>query len=121
VGTIPQIHLADEHTPDPRTISHHMGAALEASCETLLTLQLLASGDGTKPADPSAFQLQVAQATESLRRSIGELRMAYEDHAGVLTLGFVVSAPNVTKPRPRRKLSLKTAPNSVDSGLDPAG
>lgn len=68
----------------------HIQAAVEASCDALLALQLIRARIGTR-AD-AGVEPELSQAIVSVRQTIEELRSAYGDDAGVLTLGFVVGA-----------------------------
>lgn len=123
VGTIPRIHSVDPPSAESRATPEHIQAALEASCEALLTLELMRVGVGTAAGVPDGLQTHLVQATKSLRRAIAELRMARRDDAGVLTLGFVVGAGRGFK-RHRRKppgeISVKPAANGIDRRLDTA-
>jgi hypothetical protein len=128
LGTIPQIHVPDQQPPalgpvssqDLRTSADHIAAALEATCETLITLQLLSMAELAIAAGANDVQAQLLQASESLRRAIAELRMLRDDQPGVLTMGFVVESKRGFRRRPRRERSLKPPPNRIDRGLDPA-
>jgi hypothetical protein len=71
-------------SPDPQ--AHHIEAALEASCETLVALELMraAARDG----DPISNQAR--HAIKSLRRAITELRSSSEEPVSALAYGFVL-------------------------------
>jgi hypothetical protein len=72
----------------PQT-SDHLEAALEASCDTLVTLQLIRSRGGD---DVGGAEGHVTRAIRSLRRAIAELRLAGAQDANALALGFVANS-----------------------------
>jgi hypothetical protein len=82
---------------------------LETSCDALMMLQSMDRGHGATD-NPQAYQ-HLLLATESLRSTIAELRLARDEEASVVGLGFVVrgdarhlpSRPRVSaQARPRR-------------------
>ena len=71
---------------DPRVTSDHLEAALEASCDTLIALQMiraLAHGQGL-------LERHATQAIKSLQCAIAELRNVREAEASALAFGFVL-------------------------------
>lgn len=70
------------------TVPHarHIEAALEASCETLVTLTLIS----TATREDERLRDQSDRAINSLRRVIAELRKASTEPASVLSYGFVL-------------------------------
>lgn len=76
-------------------MSDHIRAATEASCEALLAIELLEAADG--PDRSIQDRLHLSQAAASLRQAIAELRLAYSDPPGVLTLGFVIGPSESTR------------------------
>jgi len=65
----------------------HIEAALEASCDTLVALEVivaLASCD-------RRGKEQATRAIKSLQRAISELRLAYDEHVSPLARGFVIA------------------------------
>jgi hypothetical protein len=63
-------------------------AALESSCDVLMTLQSIEhsvhAGENSTP------HVHLARAIDGLRRTISELRLAREEEASIVGLGFVV-------------------------------
>jgi hypothetical protein len=67
----------------------HLKAALEASCETLVALQVIEAA----PVDDDGLKRHTARAIRSLRRAIEELRTERAERASALAFGFVVAPP----------------------------
>jgi hypothetical protein len=72
----------DNQSLDPDTLQ----SALEASCDALMTLQSL--DRGTR--EPSPALGHVAQAIDSLRFAIEQLRLARDEDSSIVGMGFVV-------------------------------
>lgn len=74
----------------PLSSPDHLEAAIEASCETLVALQLI----GETAADQEGVGAQTRRAIRSLRRAIDELRTERAERASAVAFGFVVGAPS---------------------------
>ena len=68
------------------TSASHVEAALEASCETLVTLELIETNAG----GDERLGAQARLAIEQLRRAIAELREACDEPSNALGYGFVL-------------------------------
>jgi len=77
--------------PDPGTVSDHLDAALEASCDTLVVLQSIRALGAD---DVGGGEGQLTRAIKSLRRAIAELRKARREQPAALALGFVMDTPS---------------------------
>jgi hypothetical protein len=81
--------------PDPHE-SHmpvdHYEAALEASCDTLITLRLIRASATGPSAEVGGIDGQIARAIRSQRRAIAELRLAKTEPGETPILGFVLGA-----------------------------
>jgi hypothetical protein len=84
--------------------------ALEASCDALMVLQSIEPEDtGHGAAGPAATR-HLHHAIDSLRSAIAQLRMARDENASLVGLGFVLrddcrhmpGAPTHRQVRPRR-------------------
>ena len=64
----------------------HLEAAIEASCETLVTLQMIREA----APDDDGLRSQTRRAIGSLRRAISELRTERAERASAVAYGFVV-------------------------------
>jgi hypothetical protein len=73
----------------------HLEAALEASCEALVGLQL------TRQVGGEAVKAQADQAIDSLRRAIVELRAARGEDQSALAHGFVTGESTEGSSGPR--------------------
>lgn len=67
----------------------HYEAALEASCATLIALQLVSAMPAGSPAEVAALKDQITRAITSQRRAIAELRLA---RSNAPVIGFVLPA-----------------------------
>ncbi len=77
------------HDPRHLPASDHLYAALEASYDTLICLQMIRA----LAPDERRVERQVTQAIESLRRAIAEiaeLREAQQERQTAVTCGFVI-------------------------------
>jgi hypothetical protein len=94
----------------PHSVDHFQ-AALEASCEALVELELGCSqrnGAGEPRPQPAA------EAIELLRRAIGELRtLTGGEGVSVLALGFVMSADQVREESRRRREAQSSRPRTA--------
>jgi hypothetical protein len=88
----------------PDSPPDHVEAALEASCDTLVVLQLLRALGAD---DISGAEGQATQAIRSLRAAIAELRAAQELRGSGIAAGFVVATD-----RPPRTAMPDVAPQS---------
>jgi len=79
-------------SPATPTALEHFEAALEASCETLITLQLMRALVIEPPDDMGRLEAQTNRAIKSLRRAIAELRLAHGDGPNLLPVGFVLGS-----------------------------
>ncbi len=88
-------------------------AALEASCGALVTLESINSEGGDGSDDPDGLRTHVGMAIRSLRNVIEELRLAQNNGACALAIGFVLNAngrvphfdplrPDPAQSKPRR-------------------
>jgi hypothetical protein len=64
----------------------HLEAAIEASCETLVALQVISDA----APDDDGLESQTRRAIGSLRRAISELRTERAERASAVAFGFVV-------------------------------
>ena len=78
--------------------------ALEATCDALMTLESIAVTLGDGGGEPGV-PVSVSQAIASLRRAIGDLRLARGADESVLALGFVVDTSPGRHPDRTRRLS----------------
>ncbi len=82
--------------PEPRSAADHFEGALEASCDTLIALQLIralvagAGGVEGEIARRVTVEGEIARAIGSLRLAIAELRLARREEQSALTVGFVL-------------------------------
>jgi hypothetical protein len=80
-------------------------AALEASCGALVTLESIPSDAVDGSDDPDGMRGHVGLAIRSLRGAIEELRLAQNNGAYALAIGFVLQgngrAPGDVAPPPR--------------------
>lgn len=81
--------------------SFDVETALEASCGVLMALEAMRSHPDASAAEFVSLQARLAQAIESLRRVIAQLRMARSDAVVPTTLGFVTAAPVPRRPQKR--------------------
>lgn len=79
----------------------HLQNALEASCASLVTFQLVCDLEAKPAFDVRRGQERAAQAIESLRQAISELRMAQSEDPSALALGFVASEDTSSRRRER--------------------
>jgi hypothetical protein len=79
------------HPYDQRPARDQVETALEASCGLLMTLETIRNHAGDSAAEFANAQALLAQAIESLREAITEVRMARG--AGPIALGFVAEPP----------------------------
>jgi hypothetical protein len=101
------MHLPTSDPPDSRTSADHVEAALEASCDTLVALQVMSAFGADKI--PGA-EGQTALAISSLRLAIAELRAAQQRRGSGIAAGFVLAARDpsdgdaspLAQSRPRR-------------------
>ena len=93
----------------------HIQAALEATCDALLALQVVRARAGARA--EADVEPELSQAIDAVREAIGELRSACPGDASVMTLGFVVGARRRIK-RSRHKSSVEPMPDGIDRGLD---
>jgi hypothetical protein len=79
-------------------------AALEASCGALVTLESIDPDAPDELEDPAGMRAHVGQAIRSLRHTIEELRLAQNNGACALAIGFVLNgngrAPSGVEPPP---------------------
>jgi hypothetical protein len=68
----------------------HVEAALEASCESLITLQLMRALVIEPPEEIGRLEAQTNRAIKSLRRAMAELRLACGEQPNMLPVGFVL-------------------------------
>ncbi len=85
------------HRFDSRTALDHYEAALEASCDALITLQLISASTASSCAEGEQLQGETPRALKpphrtikALRHAIEELRLAQNVARNALALGFVV-------------------------------
>jgi hypothetical protein len=86
------IPLAMTNPPPAHTTVDHYEAALEASCDTLITLQLLHASAEEASTPVAEVERHISRAIRSLRHAITELRLAHGERRNMLTMGFVVEA-----------------------------
>jgi hypothetical protein len=77
---------------DCKPTSDHVETALDASCGTLIALESIRARMTDAAVDLRSLQELITEATESLTRAIGELRLAREERASALAHGFVLRA-----------------------------
>lgn len=96
---------------ESRTEGDHYEAALEASCDALMTLQSLCAAMTQPVAELGGSDNELARAIHSLRRAIAELRMARPGRSGSVVDAFVLApdapgspatGPTVGQSKPRR-------------------
>jgi hypothetical protein len=79
-------------------------AALEASCGALVTLESINPDALEGPDNPVGMRGHVGQAIRSLRQTIEELRLAQNNGACALAIGFVLKGngrvPRAVEPPP---------------------
>ena len=68
------------------SVRDHLEAAIEASCETLMTLQMISEATP----DDDGLRSQTRHAIGSLRQAISELRTERAERASAVAYGFVV-------------------------------
>lgn len=83
----------------------HVEAALEASCDALITLQLIHASAMSPSAEVGDIEDQITQAIRSQRHVIAELRLLRNEGNSPI-LGFVLrtdvaDAGNVAPPQPK--------------------
>jgi hypothetical protein len=78
------------HPPPTPSALDHFEAALEASCETLITLQLMRALVIEPSENVAHLEAETNRAITSLRRAIVELRLASGEEPGLLPVGFVL-------------------------------
>ena len=78
--------------PESHTADDHYQAALEASCDTLITLQLLRASATGSSAEVGDVEGQITLAIRSQRRAIAELRLAKTEPGNTPVIGFVTGA-----------------------------
>jgi hypothetical protein len=76
-------------------VNHHV-AALEASCDTLITLQVIRAASVELGAVGGDVESLIKRAIRSQRRAITELRLARSESEEMLILGFVIGADLAT-------------------------
>ena len=69
----------------------HIEAALEATCEALMTLELIRAS----AADDAALRNELRRTARCMRRAIAELRVASGEPDTALSYGFVLAEPPV--------------------------
>lgn len=77
--------LPDSHPP-----IDHYEAALEASCDTLIALQLLSAAAGSRD-ETGDVQARINGAISSLWSAIAELRLAHAKERNARVVGFVLA------------------------------
>jgi hypothetical protein len=75
---------------DFRPTPDHVRAALEASCGALIALELIRARMTDAADDVRSMQGHITEAIDSLTQAIGELRLARDDQASAVALGFVL-------------------------------
>jgi len=78
------------HPRDYLPALDHIEAALDASCGALITLQSTRGAPTDRTYDADRMHAHVAQAVDSLREAIEELRSAQSRGMSGLALGFVL-------------------------------
>lgn len=78
--------------PEPQSAADHYETAVEASCDTLIILQMISASAMGSSADVAAVRGQIATAIESQRRAIAELRLASTESGNAPVTGFVLAA-----------------------------
>jgi len=81
---------------------HHLEAALEATCATLIALESARLGNREGTADIYAAQCQVHNAIASLREGMTALRALHDIETSILAFGFVLGADHEYPPRQAR-------------------
>ena len=81
---------------------HHLEAALEATCATLVTLESARLGNRDGTGDTYAAQCQVRDAIASLREGMAALRALHDVETSILAFGFVLGADHEYPPRQAR-------------------
>ena len=81
---------------EPLSAPDHLEAAIEASCETLVALQVISEA----APDDDRLNRQARRAIRSLRRAIHELRTERSERASALAFGFVVGGPSAPPRKP---------------------
>ncbi len=76
--------------PDSHTAIDHYEAALQASCDTLIALQLLSAAEGSRD-EMGDVQARIDVAISSLRSAITELRLAHAEERNARVVGFVLA------------------------------
>jgi hypothetical protein len=84
----PQTAMTDP--PESRTAVDHYEAALEASCDALITLQLIHASATSSLAEIEDVEGQITRAIKTLQRATAELRLARTERRNKLISGFVV-------------------------------
>jgi hypothetical protein len=99
LGIHPQCAMTD--LPESQTAVHHYEAALEASCDTLMTLQLIRASAASSSARIGEVEDQITRAINSVQRAITELRLAHTERRSPFLIGFVLGKdlPSPSAPR----------------------
>jgi hypothetical protein len=101
------------------TVHDHVEAALEASCDALIALQLVRVLVAEDPVDLQAVHVQASEAVDCLRQAVDELRLTLTRDPSSVSLGFVLRAPSRAGAA-REDVSVEAATNGVDRGLHTA-
>ena len=100
--------VAMSHPSDLRPEPDKLQAALEASCGALMTLQAIDRSAAAGAGEGHALHEHLVRAIESLRSAIAELRLAHDNQASMVGLGFVAEGqppPLPGKPNASRQAS----------------
>ena len=84
---------------DIQSSLHHLEAALEATCATLIALESARLGTRDSSGDTYAAQCQVRNAIASLREAMAALRALHDVETSILAFGFVLGADHEWAPR----------------------
>jgi hypothetical protein len=97
------VERAMAHPRDYLPALDRIEAALEASCGALVTLESI-NPDALDGPDPAVMRGHVGDAIKSLRHTIEELRLAQNNGACALAIGFVLKGngrvPRAVEPPP---------------------
>ena len=80
------------HSLDGSPTPDHVHTALEESCGALITLESIRARMADAGVDIRSMQGHITEAIDSLTQAIGELRLARDEQASALALGFVLRA-----------------------------
>jgi hypothetical protein len=76
--------------PESHACDDHYEAAIEASCDALITLQLIRASATSSSDQIADIEGQITRAIQSLQRTVAELRLAQAERRSAFVIDFVL-------------------------------